>query len=499
MRRLSTALVLACLAAALPHSPAYAAPATSAVISWSMVPMSKDSNKDGFIDGDGGVPAKGALSLAPSPNYVGAGNGIAQPNERLIDGALSWYLDDSGYPVQLNACASAGSRYSWHLVGAGIDRTLPARALGKHTCKSTVLLPEGEVEATLIVTRGSTKATATTTLAVRNLLLVAFGDSYASGEGNPRNVDAWIAEGTLLGEFTPYWDDVKCHRSVHGAPAQAALMLEQSSPRTSVTLVDVTCSGATVDAGVLGPQPSAGQTTSQIERARRIIGSRPIDLVTISVGGNDIGFGNVLLACATNADCPTSKPTQPPLRGFPTVQDGIQATTGELLPAYTRIAACLGGSACDLRGPGSKSALPLASGAKILPTMYPDITRDSNGQPCNYLTFTSENMAWARATILDPATTGTYGYRSSTGTDLGLSVGNGTLNGQIARTDTLGWSPVAGSWGASGESLIGHGVCAGPQAWAFGLTGLSGLPQGSFHPNPTGQVAIAKALAAAAS
>ena len=51
---------------------------------WSMVPQSKDTNDDGIIDGDGGVPRHDALGLSPSPVFEGAGNHIAQPNERLI-------------------------------------------------------------------------------------------------------------------------------------------------------------------------------------------------------------------------------------------------------------------------------------------------------------------------------------------------------------------------------------------------------------------------------
>ena len=57
--------------------------------SWSMVPQAKDTNNDGVIDGDGGVPVSGALTREPATRYKGAGNRIAQPSERLIGGVLS--------------------------------------------------------------------------------------------------------------------------------------------------------------------------------------------------------------------------------------------------------------------------------------------------------------------------------------------------------------------------------------------------------------------------
>jgi hypothetical protein len=212
-------LTLASLAAvSLPMAPASAASAPASVPKWSMVPMSKDNGGDGFIDGDGGVPSAGALTMNPSVTFVGAGNGVAQPNERLIGGNLSWYLDQAGYPVRLDACASTGDRYTWTIVGpAGTSTTTSERALKKKTCGTTVLLPEGPHTLTLRVTTGKKADSKAVKAAVSNILMVALGDSYASGEGNPRNVESWLTEGGLLSRFTPYWDDDPCNRSTRGA------------------------------------------------------------------------------------------------------------------------------------------------------------------------------------------------------------------------------------------------------------------------------------------
>lgn len=469
--------------------PASAATGPIAKPSWSMVPMSKDANGDGFIDGDGGVPRTGALSLQPSRAFVGAGNGIAQPHERLIGGSLSWYLDPAGYPVRLDACGSSGTSYTWTITGPGGTRTTPARALKKRTCRTTVLLPEAPHTLTLTVTKGGRTASASTQADVRNILVVAMGDSYASGVGNPRNVDAWLRASGLFTAFDPYWDDDACDRSVHGAPAQAALALEKSSPRTSVTLVNVTCGGATIGAGILGPQRSARQAQSQIEQVRGIVGGRPIDIVTLSIGGNDIGFAQVLAGCATDADCAIRPVANPPLRGYPTMQQGIQALTGALPAGYAQIAGCLGGAGCPSGPP-----LTMAPDARILPTMYPDITRAADGGPCTYLTFTAGNMRWARDTMLVPGPAPTYEYATANRAVVTLDLPNGSLNQQIAATDRLGWRPVVQTWAASGDSPVGHGICAGAQAWAYPITALSGFAGASFHPNPAGQQVAAAAL-----
>jgi lysophospholipase L1-like esterase len=474
---------------------AQAAPAPIAKGSWLMVPQSKDANGDGFIDGDGGVPKSGALELQPSTTFIGAGNFTAQPNERLIGGALSWYLDSAGYPVQLNACASTGATYVWTISqGQSILKTTAARALKKKTCKTTVSLPEGQYVFQLTVRSGAARQVSNLNATVLNYLMVALGDSYASGEGNPRNVEAWLSE---AGAFRPYWDDDNCNRSSRGAPAQSALALEKASPYSSVTLVDVACSGATVDSGVLGPQRQAGQTSSQIQQLRGLIGERPIDIATISIGGNDTGFESVLTSCALNNDCPIRRATNGSLSRYPTLQEGVQAELGKLPANFARIAGCLGGISCSVAEAGAVPPLKMAAGAAILPTMYPDITRSASGATCSYLTISTADFAWARDTQLLPTPGPNYIFTTTSGQPVTMSLANGTLNSQVGATSALRWSPVSGSWSSSGDSKTGHGVCAGNDSWVFGLTAFQGFTSASFHPNPAGQRAIAQAITGA--
>lgn len=497
MRRIvaTVALASACLLMAI--SPGWAAPGPNAKDptakgSWAMVPQTKDVDADGQIDGDGGVPVAGALSTQPATRYKGAGNRIAQPHERLIDGVLSWYLSPRGFPVELDACSSTGAEFRWRIAGAPEDRTTAWRPLSRRTCVQELTLPEGRYRLTLEVR--SAGRTSRTTLAadVRNILVVAMGDSYASGEGNPRNVEAWLRDGP---PFSPYWDDDACNRSVLGAPSQAALALEESSARTSVTLVNVTCSGATVARGILGAQSAAAQTTTQVEQASRAIAGQQADLVLLSVGGNDIGFTSVLQACALSGNCPLAKPPAGVLQQYSTVQTGVQARTGQLPADYVRIAACLGTDTCTLKDGRVVPGLPLAPDARVLPAMYPDITRARDGQPCEYLTLTTSDFAWARSTILLPEPPRPYPYVTTGGRTVPLPMDAGSLNQVIASTFTLpGWQPVAGTWAASGDTPEGHGVCAGDAAWVFGVTVLAGFGSASFHPNPAGQVAMGRAL-----
>lgn len=486
------ALVALTIALLVPlGAPIAAADSVEAVGRWSMVPQAKDRNGDGVIDGDGGVPRRGAMSTQPSTMFVGAGNGVAQPHERLIGGSLSWYLEPDGFPARLSACASTGREYRW-IIGpqSGEARALDWRPLRPGSCARTVILREGRVGLTLQVRGDGGRAETTLNADVRNILVLAMGDSYASGEGNPRNVEAWLTQG---GPFRPYWDDDACNRSARSAPAQAALALERSSPTTSVTLVDVTCSGAAITRGILGRQ--AGTAASQVEQALGIVGDRPVDLVTLSVGGNDIGFGSLLQTCALASDCPLARATTAPLDAFRTVQTGVQTLTGALPDGYRRIAACLGGTDCVLADGRRVAPVRLADSASVLPTLYPDITRSAAGQPCTYLTIPARDFAWARGTILDPRPVNPYPYPLAGGRTVDLPMASASLNAVVASTAALpGWRPVTGTWAASGESAEGHGVCAGAAAWVYGITALSGFAEASFHPNVPGTAAMAREL-----
>lgn len=487
---LATALTLT-----LTPLPTAHAASVNAVANWSMLPQSRDADGDGFIDGDGGVPRARPLGAVPAKKFVGAGNRIAQPSERLINGSQSWYLNPRGFSVRLDACKSSGKQYRWRIYRN--DRQVSAtrwRTLERNTCARNIRLQEGGYRFKLEVRSGIDADFMWVDALVKDFLFVVMGDSYSSGEGNPRNVEAWIKNPNQ--EFSPYYDDDPCHRSVRAGPAQAALALENSSNKTSVTLIDVSCSGATINSGILGPHRAMGQSTSQVEQVQALIGNREIDILVFSIGGNDIGFTSILTTCALTLDCPLSPAASAPLNRYDTVQQGVQTLTGRLPSGYDRIASCLDGGNCTLTNGSVVASLSLARGARVLPMTYPDITRSAVGQPCRYLTLSPSDFSWARDTILVPQASNPYRFTTFGGSSRNLSTANGTLNGQIVNTTRLGWAPVVGIWGSSGESETGHGVCAGTDSWFFGVTEFSGpFASAAFHPNPRGHLAMGRQIA----
>ena len=240
--------------------------------------------------------------------------------------------------------------------------------------------------------------------------------------------------------------------------------------------------------GILGQQ--TGELASQLAQARSIIGSSPVDLITLSIGGNDVGFGSIISSCLINADCPLVPASSGPLRAFPTLNAGVNAQTAKLPAAYASIAKCLTGTSCA-------STINLAPGAPVLPTLYPDITRNASGGPCSYLTMTTQDFVWAREAVLNPTPPASVSYMTSNQGPKSIPLPAGSLNQQVQATSSLGWHPVTGTWSRSGDSAQGHGICAGNAAWVFPAQ-LGAMASGSFHPNPEGLRQMAAAITDAA-
>ncbi len=110
---------------------------------------------------------------------------------------------------------------------------------------------------------------------------VAMGDSFSSGEGNsPFEVGTDVSEGS---------GENKCHRSPEAYPR----LLDEDSELELGLMHFVACSGATT-ANVLHGGSSNGSWTDppQVDAL-----SEDTEVVTITIGGNDIGFGEFAEEC----------------------------------------------------------------------------------------------------------------------------------------------------------------------------------------------------------
>jgi hypothetical protein len=281
-----------------------------------------DANKNGIVD----MPNTRRYALN------GRDDGCPAPCNERVDPTFTVRLEstyvvlDPGLRSAMEG-QTAVERYHWTIRPAGSNRIVRER--GTADGHWSVRLAEGLYDVTVEVTVTAGGRTATDTgereVLVDDILIVAMGDSYASGEGNPaadRRIVNGIPTRAIWGDdgrgvaldSAVDRDHYRAHRSTHSWPAIAALALEQRDPHTSVTFLHFAASGATIHEGILNvydgaedpfdapPMPAQvtdvgialGCTTDRNTAWTAASCDREIDALLVSIGGNDAGFGDIV-------------------------------------------------------------------------------------------------------------------------------------------------------------------------------------------------------------
>lgn len=285
---------------------------------------------------------------------------------------------------------------------------------------------------------------------------VALGDSYASGEGLSPYLDGTDTDTDL------------CHRSDRAYPA----LVESSRDRRFRHLRSVACSGATTGGVALGSVAEPSQLAALGAKTRT---------VTLTVGGNDVGFALVLGDCVYSPLAPHLVPGQP----------GCAARNNRKVRAATAYLAGVPGAVQPVPSALSMAELLAAIQAKaprarIYVTGYPRLFGLSFPSPagCHVgdigqapLFVTEADARWIR--------------KKSDGLNAAITTG-------VAQARRQG---VRASYVDVADRFTSHTVCGTGTPWVNGLVFDLGIPptvaRASFHPNARGQRAYAKALAQA--
>ncbi len=319
--------------------------------------------------------------------------------------------------------------------------------LGSHTVTLTETLLNGQ------------KLSSTQTVYMRDYVIVSFGDSYASGQGNPDKPIVRGATGQVLSG--PVWENAATDLSANAGPVQAALEIERSDPHSSVTFLSFAAAGATIDNGLIGPESGLPSQLDQLMATLYPNGTspsanpRPIDALWISVGGDDINFTSIVEAGAN--------PLPLPAYLNPKLQTQLVTDFAQLPGRYDMLASALQSNLGSLVH-------------NVAITEYPDLTHNANG-----------------------------GFSAGSGLWFGISPSEFEFayNGVIVPLNQVmqqaaarhGWTYVSGIASATTK----HGLSAGSQSW-FVTPGESVKNQGSIlgaaHPNAQGQAVYRDRLVA---
>jgi lysophospholipase L1-like esterase len=379
-----------------------------------------------------GAPARPAARALAVSYSTPKRFGLDRNQDQLID-----YQDTvaevqpRGWPVDFRVAGCRRSaKYRWTVGGKPALFARTGRCTWRHTFAR---------EGSYVLRVAGARRTGRVEVLVQDWLVVGLGDSVGSGEGVP---DVAGRGGR--------WEDQACHRSAKAFEAVAARRLEESDAKTSVTFVHVACSGATGDDVV----------SRQLPAVRRLVGGREIDAVLASVGANDLNFGQVVLFCVTQPDCPRA-----PWNGGPTLAQEMPGWVAQLPARYGSLATALG---------------PLAPASRTYITDYFDPLHAAGGLLCTgrvdvggqRLEVTTGEAQWLFDNFLVP------------------------LNAEVLRAAAAhAWNIVGGA----AQRFADHGYCAA-DPWVVryedSLLG-QGDANGTLHPNRSGHEALAQPVFAA--
>ncbi|MFJ3672511.1 SGNH/GDSL hydrolase family protein [Streptomyces sp. NPDC090106] len=245
---------------------------------------------------------------------------------------------------------------------------------------------------------------------------VALGDSYASAPVVPTQVDA------------------TCLRSSRNYPSLVA----QSR---SASLTDVSCAGATTEDMTAAQSDGVAPQLDALDRGT--------DLVTLTIGGNDIGFSTVLGTCAqlTSGD-PAGTPCQSHFTATGT--DRITDAVAQTGPKVAQV----------LRGIHKR-----APHARVVVVGYPDLFPD-DGVGCTSKTvpLAMGDFAWLRDKEKE-------------------------LNAMLAREARHGGAKYVNTY----TPTVGHDLCK-PTGERWIETFAPETPAAPVHPNAVGESAMATAV-----
>jgi len=288
------------------------------------------------------------------------------------------------------------------------------------------------------------------------LNIVAIGDSFASGQGD-------MGSG---------WLDSACYRSAGAAPQRAAAQLiAQGLP---VTFTSFACNGSVIENPPTGSESLLGPTgqLSQVSQLEGSNGNTPINALTVSIGGNDILFSNIVQECMVPLNSCYNDPNVDAALAYDLQQlGGYPSDPGRLGDLIDQI-----------------NDMPYIQ--NVFLTEYPDPTTGADGNLCGSpsdpnlpfggLDFISQADAyWAATSVIQPL-------------DSALQSAVNMANSQAGTH--AAWHYVSGI----SKAFYSHGYCnPGPRyinTVADSMAEQDLDTNGTMHPNAAGQQTIANVL-----
>lgn len=335
-------------------------------------------------------------------------------NARLRnDGACENYIHPKSHLVQVwieNFDVPAGARIDWY---KNENEKIPGvgECYGDHKNCVTLLIDYSSSATTVSAKIADVEIARRDNIKVEDELVVALGDSYASGEGNPdrpayfddneTDIDVIYKRLRKKKDFfmrrepkrdknpKVAWLDPRCHRSMYSYSFKAALLLALSKPQRAVTYVSYACSGAEttniIDKPQQGSEPLSGagkKVPAQLKVLKEALeckggwradkckkNLREIDYLLLSTGGNEVGFAKFVAYVILGFSLPktSKKPTD---KTPDDIKDKLKISYENLHKMLT------GDNGLNIKDCEEKNC------KRVFLTAYPNILHDEDGKLC---------------------------------------------------------------------------------------------------------------------
>ncbi|MEV4939247.1 GDSL-type esterase/lipase family protein [Streptomyces zaomyceticus] len=314
--------------------------------------------------------------------------------------------------------------------------------------------------------------------------VVTMGDSYISGEAGRWLGNSLTNSGSRNGTDRAWTGSAYDPSRVYGTTAGGCHRSDTAEVRSAgpiaSSLINLACSGATtknVFRASQGGQAYRGEAP-QADRLAAVAASHDVELIALSVGGNDLGFADIITTCATDyivwySYCHDDQQDEVDAR-----IDGVMADVGRSVDEVRAVMTGAGYSASDYRIvlQSYPSPIPRASENRYVESGWS--RTNTGGCP-----FWNADSDWARDSLVPQLANRLKGVAAAKGVQF-MDLRDALQGREVCARASRQVTSTAPASGTSSE-------------WARWIDSQStqGLVQESMHPNAYGQQAFGRCLA----
>ncbi|MFF8506516.1 GDSL-type esterase/lipase family protein [Streptomyces sp. NPDC015492] len=314
--------------------------------------------------------------------------------------------------------------------------------------------------------------------------VVAMGDSYISGEAGRWQGNSLTNSGNRNGTdraWTGSGDDPSrvygaavggCHRS-------DTAEVKSAGPLAS-SLINLACSGATTDnvfRASQGGQPYKGEAP-QADQLAAVAASHDVKLIALSIGGNDLGFADIIATCATDHIVWYSYCHDDQQAAVDARIDGVMADVGRSVDEIRAVMTGAGYASSDYRIVLQSYPSPIPRAAENRYGESGWTRTNTGGCP-----FWNADADWARDSLVPQLANRLKGVAAAKGVQF-MDLRDALQGREVCAKASRQVTSTAPASGTTSE-------------WARWIDSQStqGLVQESMHPNAYGQQALGRCLA----